>query len=178
MLDERGVGDLVYGGLGHVALGVALGANGAFAEAEAEVERGAKLPDAAGPTVLHAHALVLLARARHARGDLEGARETLEAARLEVESMRDVGIVASLLADTDRRLKAGFRRPVTAGEDLSERERVILRLLAAGLTKPEIARELYITYNTVKTHTRTIYRKLAASTREEAVIRARELSLI
>ena len=71
-----------------------------------------------------------------------------------------------------------MRRPATPGEQLSERERVILRLLAAGLTKPEIARELYIAYNTVKTHTRTIYRKLDASTREEALSRARELTLI
>jgi LuxR family maltose regulon positive regulatory protein len=86
--------------------------------------------------------------------------------------------VSSLLDDTKRRLEAGIRRPVKAGEELSEREVVILRLLAAGLTKPEIARELYIAYNTVKTHTRTIYRKLDASTREDAVARARELKLI
>ena len=51
-------------------------------------------------------------------------------------------------------------------------------MLAAGLTKPEIARELYIAYNTVKTHTRTIYRKLGVQTRDEAVGRARELSLL
>ena len=178
LLEARGLGELVSAGAGHLALGVALGASGALAEAEAEIELGAKLREAPGPTVWHAHALVFLARARLARGDLAGARHSLSEAQLEVDSLPDVGIVSSLLDDTKRRLEAGIRRPPKVGEALSERELVILRLLAAGLTKPEIARELYIAYNTVKTHTRTIYRKLDASTREDAVARARELKLI
>jgi LuxR family maltose regulon positive regulatory protein len=178
LLEARGLGETFSAGAGHLALGVALGAGGALVEAEAEIKLGAKLREASGPTVWHAHALVFLARARLARGDLEGARQSLRAVELEVGSLPDVGIVSSLLDDTKRRLEAGIRRPVKAGEELSERELVILRLLAAGLTKPEIARELYIAYNTVKTHTRTIYRKLDASTREEAIARARELELI
>jgi ATP/maltotriose-dependent transcriptional regulator MalT len=178
LLEERGLGEIASAGTGHLALGVALGAGGALAEAESEIERGARLREAAVPTVWHAHALVILARARLARGDLEGARQSVNAAQLEADSLQDVGIVSSLLDDTQRRLQAGIRRPVTAGEELSERELVILRLLAAGLTKPEIARELYIAYNTVKTHTRTIYRKLDAATRDDAVARARELKLI
>ena len=178
LLEARGLGETFSAGAGHLALGVALGAGGALAEAEVEIELGAKLREASWPTVWHAHALVLLARARLARGDLDGARQSLSAGELEAGSLPDVGIVSSLLDDTKRRLEAGIRRPVKAGEELSERELVILRLLAAGLTKPEIARELYIAYNTVKTHTRTIYRKLDASTREEAVARARELKLI
>ena len=178
LLEQRGLGEVASAGAGHLALGVALGARGAVAEAEAEIELGARLREAPGPTVWHAHALVFLARARLARGNLEGARQSIGAAQLEADSLPDVGIVSSLLDDTNRRLAAGIRRPVKAGEELSERELVILRLLAAGLTKPEIARELYIAYNTVKTHTRTIYRKLDASTREDAVARARELELI
>jgi LuxR family maltose regulon positive regulatory protein len=178
LVEARGLGEIVSAGTGHLALGVALGAAGALGEAEAEIELGAKLREAPGPTVRHAHALVFLARARLARGDLEGGRRSLNAAELEVGSLPDVGIVSSLLDDTKRRLEAVIRRPVKAGEELSERELMILRLLAAGLTKPEIARELYIAYNTVKTHTRTIYRKLDASTREDAVARARELKLI
>jgi LuxR family maltose regulon positive regulatory protein len=178
ILEERGFGELGTAGVGHLALGVALGMAGALADAESELERGARLRQAASPTVWHAHALVLLARARLARGDIEGAGGAVDAAQEEVETMHDAGIVSSLLDDTKRRLQAGIRRPVTTGEELSERELVILRLLAAGLTKPEIARELYIAYNTVKTHTRTIYRKLNASKREDAVARARELELI
>ena len=95
-----------------------------------------------------------------------------------MEHLRDAGIVSALLDDTERRLRTGARQPAAPGEALSERELVILRLLAAGLTKPEIANELYISYNTVKTHTRTIYRKLGTSAREDAIEHARALGLI
>jgi LuxR family transcriptional regulator, maltose regulon positive regulatory protein len=63
-------------------------------------------------------------------------------------------------------------------EPLSDREREVLRLLAAMLSTAEIGTEMYISVNTVKTHLRSIYRKLSAARRGEAVRRARELKLI
>src|SRR5262249_61489484 len=99
-------------------------------------------------------------------------------ARGEMGHRREAGIVGALLAATGRRLRPGARQPAATGEALSERELGILRLLAAGLTKPEIAKELYISYNTVKTHTRTIYRKLGTSARDETIEHARTLGLI
>ena len=54
----------------------------------------------------------------------------------------------------------------------------MLRLLPSGSSLPEIARTLYLSPNTVKTHSRSIYRKLAASSRAEAVERGRELGLL
>jgi LuxR family maltose regulon positive regulatory protein len=63
-------------------------------------------------------------------------------------------------------------------EQLSEREREVLRLLSGMLSTAEIATEMYISVNTVKTHLRSIYRKLSAAHRGEAVRRARELALI
>ena len=63
-------------------------------------------------------------------------------------------------------------------ERLSEREREVLRLLSGMLSTAEIATEMYISVNTVKTHLRSIYRKLSAAHRGEAVRRARELELI
>ena len=63
-------------------------------------------------------------------------------------------------------------------EPLSEREREVLRLLSAMLSTAEIATEMYISVNTVKTHLRSIYRKLSAAHRGEAVRRARQLELI
>jgi LuxR family transcriptional regulator, maltose regulon positive regulatory protein len=53
------------------------------------------------------------------------------------------------------------------------RRRRILRLLATDLSLREIGRELYLSTNTVKTHTRSIYRKLGVSSRDEAVKAAR-----
>lgn len=54
----------------------------------------------------------------------------------------------------------------------------VLRYLPSNLTAPEIAAELFISANTVKTHMRHIYGKLTAHTRTEAVQRARQLALL
>ena len=61
---------------------------------------------------------------------------------------------------------------------LTEREQSVLAYLATSLTAAEIAVELYLSVNTVKTHLAAIYRKLGASGRREAVRRARELELL
>ncbi|WP_320066762.1 LuxR C-terminal-related transcriptional regulator [Micromonospora sp. RTGN7] len=63
-------------------------------------------------------------------------------------------------------------------EPLTERELTILRYLQSILSNVEIAGELSLSVNTVKTHVRNIYRKLDATRRREAVRRARELRLI
>jgi LuxR family maltose regulon positive regulatory protein len=68
--------------------------------------------------------------------------------------------------------------PAPIIEPLTEREREVLRQASAMLTTAEIASELYISINTVKTHFKSIYRKLAASQRGEAVRRARHLALL
>ena len=54
----------------------------------------------------------------------------------------------------------------------------ILRVLASDLTQREIGAEVYLSLNTIKSHTRSIFRKLGASSRGQAVARARELELI
>jgi LuxR family maltose regulon positive regulatory protein len=63
-------------------------------------------------------------------------------------------------------------------EPLSERERAVLRLLAAGLSSPEIGRQLYVEVSTVKTHLKSLYGKLEVHSREQAVTRARALHLL
>jgi LuxR family maltose regulon positive regulatory protein len=61
---------------------------------------------------------------------------------------------------------------------LTDRERSVLTYLASSMTAAEIADELYVSVNTVKTHLGAIYRKLSAGGRREAVRRARELELL
>ena len=63
-------------------------------------------------------------------------------------------------------------------EQLTEREREVLRHVSDMLNTAEVASEMYISVNTVKTHLKSIYRKLAASHRREAVRRAQQLKLI
>ena len=63
-------------------------------------------------------------------------------------------------------------------EELSPSELRVLRYLPTNMTRPEIARELYISVNTVNTHIRHIYSKLDATGRSSAVRRARELRLL
>ena len=62
-------------------------------------------------------------------------------------------------------------------EPLSERELDVLRLLGTDLSGPEIARELMVSLNTLRTHTKNIYGKLGVNNRRAAVRRAEELDL-
>jgi LuxR family maltose regulon positive regulatory protein len=63
-------------------------------------------------------------------------------------------------------------------EPLSQQELRVLRLLVAGLSNADIARELVVSTNTIKTHVKSIYRKLTVNSREEAREVARELRLV
>jgi LuxR family maltose regulon positive regulatory protein len=72
----------------------------------------------------------------------------------------------------------GDRRRPAQAEELSRSELRVLRYLPTNLTRPEIARELYVSINTVNTHIRNIYSKLGARDRSCAVQRARELRLL
>jgi LuxR family maltose regulon positive regulatory protein len=65
-----------------------------------------------------------------------------------------------------------------SSEGLSEREIEVLRLLATELTGPEIAQRLYVSINTLRTHTKHIFTKLDVTTRRAAVRRATERTLI
>ena len=76
----------------------------------------------------------------------------------------------------DRQL-ATPRQPSPLAEPLTEREVAVLRLLGSPLSLREIGAELYVSPNTVKTHTQAIYRKLGVSTRHDAVERGKQLGL-
>ena len=69
-------------------------------------------------------------------------------------------------------------RPAPLVEPLSERELEVLRLLGTEMSGPEIADTLYVSLNTLRTHTKNIYGKLGANSRRSAVRRAEELRLL
>jgi LuxR family transcriptional regulator, maltose regulon positive regulatory protein len=150
--------------------------------------------------------LVLQALTGHARGDVPGALAALERALTLAEPEGYVRVfagegppMASLLrrvakqrtaSDWVRRLlHAGSRaggtpagRATPGGqrlvEPLSERELAVLRLLSSDLDGPDIARELTVSLNTLRTHTRNIYAKLGVNSRRAAVRQAAELNLL
>lgn len=70
------------------------------------------------------------------------------------------------------------QRPPSTGGSLSGRELQVLRLLGSELSGPEIAAELFISHNTLRTHTKHIFTKLQVTSRRAAVRRARERGLM
>jgi LuxR family maltose regulon positive regulatory protein len=85
--------------------------------------------------------------------------------------------VRRLLERTTTSVEAPTEPQQTPGA-LSDRELQVLRLLDSELTGPEIARELYVTLNTLRTHTKRIFTKLDVTTRAAAVRRAQERGLL
>ncbi|HSP27856.1 MAG TPA: LuxR C-terminal-related transcriptional regulator [Ilumatobacteraceae bacterium] len=107
--------------------------------------------------------------------------ELLDEARHVIDTCPDPGITLPMLDRVTARHRIARPRPIpTAGlvEQLSERELAVLRYLPSTLSLPEIARELYVSPNTVKTQCSAIYRKLAVTNRKAAVQTAREHRLL
>jgi NarL family two-component system response regulator LiaR len=84
----------------------------------------------------------------------------------------------SLAPEALKALVNGATQPPVPGQDLTDREREVLALLAAGLSNPDIARRLTIELSTVKTHVSNILSKLGVSNRIEATALALEHDLI
>jgi LuxR family maltose regulon positive regulatory protein len=90
-------------------------------------------------------------------------------------------LVPRLLEQAERSLRLVSRQngsSSTAFEELTAREQAILYLLPGGLSAREIGDQLGVTRNTIKTHTKSLYRKLGAAGRREAVARGRQLGLL
>jgi LuxR family transcriptional regulator, maltose regulon positive regulatory protein len=88
--------------------------------------------------------------------------------------------VAAFAVDLLRRMstQGSSQPPAVLVAPLTDREQHVLRYLASTLSNTEIAAELYLSVNTVKTHQRMIYRKLGADGRRDAIRRAKELRLL
>jgi LuxR family maltose regulon positive regulatory protein len=86
------------------------------------------------------------------------------------------GLLASI-ADREPVLATATPAPAEH-EPLSDREQIVLRYLPTGLSNKRIAAELHMSVNTLKTHLKSIYRKLGARSRGESVAHARELHLL
>ena len=164
----------------HLGLALACTTIGRLDEAEREALRGERLRRSPQPTVGHAHALLVLAHVRIARSRLEHSAGDLERARRMIAGFPDPGRLPAIAATVEEDLakaRANTGSPHLV-EEPSPAELAVLRGLAAGLSRREIGAQLYISLNTVKTHTRELYRKLGASSRADAVTQAEALGLL
>jgi LuxR family maltose regulon positive regulatory protein len=108
-----------------------------------------------------------------AAGDLRRAQRS-------IAEFRDPGRLPAIAASVERDLMAARAngKECHLVEQPSPAELAVLRGLVTGLSRREIGDRLYISLNTVKSHTRELYRKLAATSRNDAVARAEALGLL
>ena len=166
--------------LARLGLALACVATGRLDEAEREALRGERLRRSPQHTVGHAHALLVLAQVRLARSRLARAASDLERAQRAIAEFPDPGRLPAIAATTGQtlfaaRARAGSRELL---EEPSPAELAVLRGLAAGLSRREIGAQLHISLNTVKSHTRELYRKLGATSQADAVAHAEALGLL
>jgi LuxR family transcriptional regulator, maltose regulon positive regulatory protein len=165
-----------------LARGRAHGLRGAAAASISSLEAAVAVLRPGPYPVELADALLWLARARHRAGSQESARAACGEARLVLEDMAELGILAERWEATERLL--GGEEPVdgtappVAIDELSARELDVLQMLPTALSEAEIGQELFISYHTVHSHVRTIYRKLGTSSRAQTVERARAAGLL
>lgn len=181
-----------------IARSRAEGSTAALIDATPLLERLLVAAEAGGRGGSAAEILVLQALALDALGKRSAAQAPLRRAlaHAEAEGYRrlfsDEGAPMARLLETAahdatlprqlRHLHAAPARPddpaAIPAEQLSERELTVLRLLTTELSGPQIARELYVSLNTLRTHTKHIFGKLAVNSRPAAVRRARERGLL
>jgi len=186
LVDKYGLQGLTSGYHAYITLGRVLAERGSLADAQVELEKGLSgqlhVPAISPWSTLIG--LLALAPVRAARGDRAGGRQALAEARTILKPFADdAGIFPELLERQERKLRTNKERQghLSQGhlnEELTERELDVLRLLEGALATQQMADSLYIAPSTVRTHIKSIYRKLGVTSRKEAVQEASAKGLI
>jgi LuxR family maltose regulon positive regulatory protein len=119
-----------------------------------------------------------LIRVHLALSDLAGARTLMREVDQLLQRRPKMGVLVDQAGELRARLSRQHGPDDAGAPTLTAAELRLLPLLTTHLSVPEIAAELFVSPNTAKTHAVSIYRKLGASTRTQAVGRARELGLL
>ena len=172
--DRRGAAPMaVRARLAHaVAFALAGNLERAEREARAALDASPQRRDAS-----RVFALIVLASIYRKRRRFARARDTLKEGERVLRGFVDAGRLPELLADERRHLASAESR-ARGAEQLTDGEMAVMRLLVTDLTLGEIASELFLSRNTIKTHCRRIYRKLKVGSRADAVARADDLGLL
>jgi LuxR family maltose regulon positive regulatory protein len=127
---------------------------------------------------LASQARMELARVHLALADIAGARTLIREIDELLRRRPGLGTLPGQAQALRAQLAKEHGSHAPGASALTDAELRLLPLLSTHLTFPEISQELFLSHNTVKSHVQTIYRKLDASTRNQAVTRARELGLL
>jgi LuxR family maltose regulon positive regulatory protein len=169
--DAHGLGATPTYAYGRAILGAILVARGDAAGADEHLTEALPAVRALGEPLSVIETLLALSQARSALGRRDEAALLFREASALIDSARDPGY----LAETRRAIATASRR---ASDQVSHRELEVLLTMAAGASKRETADQLYVSYNTVHSHVRSIYQKLDAHSLPEAVTKARQRGLI
>jgi LuxR family transcriptional regulator, maltose regulon positive regulatory protein len=121
---------------------------------------------------------IAMARAAARLSDPREARALLGEAARQLQRVPDAEVALEWVEETRAQLSRSSASSSGAEWSLTTAELRILQFLPTCLSLREIAERLYVSANTVKTHARSVYRKLGASSRGEAVARARQAGLL
>jgi LuxR family maltose regulon positive regulatory protein len=121
---------------------------------------------------------IVLARALVALADVATARALLDDAACVLSAAPDAALLTAWLEEARDEADACSESVTSTLGSLTIAELRILRMLPTHLSFREMGSQLYVSPNTVKTQAQAVYRKLDASSRSEAVARARELGLL
>jgi LuxR family transcriptional regulator, maltose regulon positive regulatory protein len=172
--DQTDVGHAGITGVVGLAMGAALRRLDRPDEALGELDQAVALLESDPLKVDLAQARIERALALYALRRRAAAVVELDQAAAVIDGCKDAGAVTFQLRGAVALTGAKRRR---SRRDLSDRELEILRLLASDLTRREIGATLFVSFNTIQTHMRSIYRKLGVTSRVQAVARARERGL-
>jgi LuxR family maltose regulon positive regulatory protein len=182
LIRSQGLDEYCQASFSHLARGRLLAHDHRLPEARSELERAAELARRGLGVIDLGYVLVTLGEFLCELGDRRAARPlVLEAGELIARAPEPGTLVPRMVARAEKRLR--LVRHTAAGqtavtEELTAREEAVLRLLPSGLSAREIGVELGVSRDTIKTHTKGVYRKLGVSDRRSAVGRARELGLL
>jgi LuxR family transcriptional regulator, maltose regulon positive regulatory protein len=166
--------------LAYTANGAVYAAEGRLEEARSELEHAVRfrrrmLGVSPWATV---EATLVLTQVLLDLGDRAGAAELAGEARDLLTALPDGAEALRARLERLEGRVAGRSRLVSFAEPLTQREAAVLRLLRGTLSVREIGHELYLSQNTIKTHTQAIYRKLGVSTRLDAVAKGHDTGIL
>ncbi|KRF34143.1 LuxR C-terminal-related transcriptional regulator [Nocardioides sp. Soil805] len=173
---EHGLADLPPAGYHLATLGATLTRCGRVVEGDVLLARGTE-QFGEWDRLLAAHLRLMRVPVRRSLGDADGAKVLMEEATALLARCGGTGFIGGLVPGLERSLTTSHRRG-DGRTDLTDRELDVLRLMAQGLTKRDIAHELFLSFNTIHSHTKSIYTRLDVGNRTAAIARARSLELI